>query len=112
MRKLALALCLAFGFAFACTPSIAQDKQEATKAPTAAQKKQQERMKDCNEQAGAKKMEGDARKKFMSTCLKGGSAKGEMTPQQARMKDCNKQASDKKMKGDDRKKFMSTCLKG
>src|SRR4029079_9839942 len=87
MRKLALALCLAFGFAFACTPSIAQDKKEAKKEPTAAQKKQQERMKDCNEQAGAKKMEGDARKKFMSTCLKGGSAKGEMTPQQARMKD-------------------------
>jgi len=64
MRKLALALCLAFGFAFACTPSIAQDKKEAKKEPTAAQKKQQERMKDCNEQAGAKKMEGDARKKF------------------------------------------------
>lgn len=109
MRKLALAVCLAF----ACTPSIAQDKKEAKKEPTAAQKKQQERMKDCNEQAGAKKMEGDARKKFMSACLKSGSAKNEkMTPQQARMKDCNKQASDKNMKGDDRKKFMSACLKG
>jgi replication-associated recombination protein RarA len=109
MRKLALAVCLAF----ACTPSIAQDKKEAKKEPTAAQKKQQERMKDCNEQAGAKKMEGDARKKFMSSCLKGASAKNEkMSPQQARMKDCNKQASDKKMKGDDRKNFMSACLKG
>ena len=110
MRKLALAVCLVF----ACAPfAMAQDKKEAKKEPTAAQKKQQERMKDCNEQAGAKKMEGDARKKFMSTCLKGGSAKGgEMTPQQARMKDCNKQASDKKMKGDERKNFMSTCLKG
>ena len=109
MRMLALAVCLAF----ACTPSIAQDKKEAKKEPTAAQKKQQERMKACNEQAGAKKMEGDARKKFMSTCLKGASAKDEkMTPQQARMKDCNKQASDKQIKGDDRKKFMSACLKG
>ena len=113
MRKHAFALCLACGLAFACAPyAVAQDKKETKKEPTAAQKKQQERMKDCNEQAGAKKMEGDARKKFMSTCLKGGSAKGEMTPQQARMKDCNKQASDKQMKGDDRKKFMSTCLKG
>ena len=28
-------------------------------------------MKACNEQAGAKKMEGEARKKFMSACLKG-----------------------------------------
>jgi len=109
MRKLALAVCLAF----VCAPyALAQDKKEVKKEPTAAQKKQQERMKDCNEQAGTKKMEGDARKKFMSTCLKGGAAKGEMTPQQARMKDCNKQASDKQMKGDDRKKFMSACLKG
>jgi len=110
MRKLALAVCLMFAFApFAA----AQDKKEAKKEPTAAQKKQQELMKTCNDQAGAKKLEGDARKKFMSTCLKGPSAKDEkMTPQQARMKDCNKQASDKKMKGDDRKNFMSACLKG
>ena len=47
-----------------------QDKKDAKKEPSSAQKKQQERMRDCNEQAGAKKMEGDARKKFMSACLK------------------------------------------
>ena len=106
MRKLALAWCLMF----ACAPfAAAQDKKEVKKEPTAAQKAQQERMKDCNEQAGTKKLEGDERKKFMSACLKG---EEKMTPQQARMKDCNKQASDKKMSGDDRKKFMSTCLKG
>jgi hypothetical protein len=106
MRKLALAACLAF----ACAPfAHAQDKKE----PTAAQKKQQERMKSCNDQAGAKKMEGDARKKFMSACLRGDSGKKaeKMTAQQERMKSCNKQAADKKMKGDDRKKFMSDCLK-
>src|SRR5215813_1908079 len=110
MRKPALAMCLAFGLAFAFAPyAAAQDKKE----PSAAQKKQQELMKSCNDQAGAKKMEGDDRKKFMSSCLKGASAKDEkMTPQQARMKDCNKKASDKQMKGDDRKKFMNTCLKG
>jgi hypothetical protein len=110
MRKIALAICLMF----ACSPfALAQDK-DAKKEPTAAQKKQQQRMKDCNEQAGAKKMEGDERKKFMSACLKGGTdKKGEkMSAQQSRMKDCNKQASDKKMKGDDRKQFMSACLKG
>ena len=111
MRKLAVALCLLF----ACAPFAgAQDKKDPPKKePTAAQKKQQERMKACNDQAGAKKMEGEERKKFMSSCLKGETgAKGEkMTPQQARMKDCNKQASDKQMKGDDRKKFMSACLK-
>ena len=109
MKLFIAALCLAF----AASGAFAQDKKDAKKEPTAAQKKQQERMKDCNEQAGAKKMESDARKKFMSTCLKGGSdKKGEkMSAQQERMKACNKQASDKKMKGDDRKKFMSDCLK-
>jgi len=103
MRLLVAAVCLAF----AATGAYAQDKKE----PSAAQKKQQTRMKECNERAGDKK--GDERKKFMSSCLKGG---GEPTKaqaaQQGRMKDCNKQASDKKLKGDDRKKFMSTCLKG
>ena len=54
-------------------------------------------------------MEGEARKKFMSACLKG---EEKMTPQQARMKECNKRASDKKLSGDERKNFMSTCLKG
>lgn len=105
--KLALALCLAF----ACAPlAVAQDTKDAKKEPSAAQKKQQARMKDCNAQAGAKKLEGEERKKFMSGCLKGESEK--MSAQQARMKDCNKQASGKKMKGEERKQFMSACLKG
>src|SRR6188474_1825942 len=111
MRKLALAVCLML----ACAPfALAQDKKEVKKEPTAAQMAQQERMKSCNDQAGAKKMEGDARKKFMSACLKGGGdKKGEkMSAQQERMKSCSKQASDQKMKGEDRKKFMSSCLKG
>jgi hypothetical protein len=88
-----------------CSPlAFAQDKKE----PTAAQKKQQERMKSCNKDAGDKK--GDERKAFMSGCLKGGSEK--MGAQQNKMKDCNKQAGDKNLKGDERKKFMSACLKG
>lgn len=32
-------------------------------------------MRDCNAQAGDKKLEGDARKKFMSSCLRGDAAK-------------------------------------
>ena len=86
-------------------PAYAQEKKE----PSAAQKKQQERMKDCNERAALQKLEGDARKKFMSSCLKG-EQKG--SAQQDRMGACNKEAAAKGMKGDDRKKFMSGCLKG
>jgi|SRR5689334_24040636 len=104
MRLLIAAVC----FALASTGAYAQDKKE----PTAAQKKQQERMKACNERAGDKK--GDERQKFMSTCLKGGGGAQPTKAQKAqqdRMKACNKQASDKKLKGDDRQKFMSSCLK-
>ena len=67
MRKLAIAVCLLLAFSpFA----LAQDKKDAKKEPTAAQKKQQSRMKACNKQASDKKMKGDDRKKFMSDCLK------------------------------------------
>jgi len=89
---LALTLSIAAASAFSAEP--------ATLTP------QQQRMKDCNAQAGDKK--GDDRKAFMSSCLKGEPAKP-MT-QQEKMKVCNTQAGDKK--GDDRKAFMSNCLKG
>ena len=92
-----LILCLAM----LALPAYAQDKKE----PSPAQKKQQERMKACNEKAADKK--GDERKAFMSSCLKGGDAK--MTAQQSKMTTCNKEAGDKK--GDERKAFMSACLK-
>jgi hypothetical protein len=109
MKTLLALLCTLSLFA---TPVLAQDKKDAKKEPSAAQKKQQERMRDCNEKVGERK--GDERKKFMSACLKGETAgKGaKMTEQQTRMKDCNRQAGDKGMKGDERKKFMSACLKG
>ena len=74
---------------------------------------QQQRMKSCNAEAGAKSLKGDERKAFMSSCLKGETAAAEKaTPQQQRMKDCNAEAGSKSMKGDARKSFMSACLKG
>lgn len=102
MKTMIAALCLML----ALPPALAQDKKE----PSAAQKKQQALMKECNARAGERK--GDERKAFMSACLKGGQPSAKQTAQQQRMKDCNKQAGDKKMKGDERKKFMSACLKG
>jgi hypothetical protein len=71
---------------------------------------QQERMKNCNTQAGEKKLKGDERKTFMSSCLKGEGEK-KTGAQQDKMKSCNKEASGKGLKGDERKKFMSQCLK-
>jgi hypothetical protein len=98
----------ALAFAFFTQPALAQDKKE----PSAAQKAQQQRMKDCN--AKAKGMKGDERKDYMKGCLSGkdGGAQGagKMSSQQEKMKDCNAKA--KSMKGEERKKFMSSCLKG
>jgi uncharacterized protein HemX len=41
------------------------------KAPTQAQKKQQDRMGDCNKQANLKNMKGEERRRFVSSCLGG-----------------------------------------
>ncbi|WP_333901663.1 phosphate starvation-inducible protein PsiF [Enterobacter wuhouensis] len=75
---------------------------------------QQQRMTTCNQQATAKTLKGDARKTYMSDCLKNGASKpGEksLTPQQQKMRECNAQATQQMLKGDDRSKFMSACLK-
>jgi hypothetical protein len=103
MKLLIATLCLAF----AATGAVAQDKKDAKKEPSAAQKKQQERMKSCNAKAEGKK--GDERKKFMSECLKDAEPSAAQKKQQQRMKDCNAKAEGKK--GDERKAFMSSCLK-
>ena len=97
---------LASALALACALTAASSVYAAEPAASTTLTPQQQRMKDCNAQAGDKK--GDERKAFMSTCLKGEPAKP-MT-QQEKMTFCNKQAGDKK--GDDRKAFMSQCLKG
>ena len=75
---------------------------------------QQEKMKSCNADATAKGLAGDARKHFMSGCLKDGvtSTGASLTPQQEKMKSCNADATTKGLKGDARKQFMSECLKG
>lgn len=75
---------------------------------------QQQRMTTCNQQATAQTLKGDARKTYMSDCLKNGASKpGEksLTPQQQKMRECNAQATGQSLKGDDRNKFMSGCLK-
>lgn len=88
-----------------CAPlAFAQDKE-----PSAAQKRQQARMKNCNEKASSQALKGDERQQFMSRCLKG---EDQTNAQQQKMSACNKQATARQLKGDDRKKFMSDCLKG
>ncbi|MGL4724830.1 MAG: phosphate starvation-inducible protein PsiF [Scandinavium sp.] len=102
--KITLLVTLLFGLVFLTTVGAA----EKTMTP------QQQRMTTCNQQATAKTLKGDARKTYMSDCLKNSSSKPaekSMTPQQQKMGECNATATQQSLKGDDRKKFMSACLK-
>jgi len=90
----ALALSFAAGGAFAA--------EEMKKAPSPAQKAQQEKMKACNAEAGEKKVKGDERKKFMSECLGG---KAEAAGSNA----CAASAAEKKLAGAAKKSFMKKC---
>ena len=78
---------------------------DAKKAPSEKQLKQQQLMKSCN--ADAKDKTGDERKAFMSSCLKGEAAPAK-TAQQTKMTTCNAEAKGKT--GDERKAFMKDCL--
>lgn len=79
MKKMITALCLMMatsplalaqgkGSDAAAAPAATQLAQ-ARKEPSAKQKAQQQRMKDCSKKA--KGMKGDGRKKFIKSCLKG-----------------------------------------
>jgi hypothetical protein len=102
--KLTLLVTLLFGMVVMTTVNAA----EKTLTP------QQQRMATCNQKATAKTLKGDARKTYMSDCLKNGSSASNeksLTPQQQKMRECNSQATQQSLKGDDRSKFMSACLK-
>ncbi len=105
MRALMVALCLSVGMAgLELAPSYGAETKQVTT--------QQEKMKTCNTEAAAKKLSGDARKTFMSSCLSSKTTAGTGTTQQEKMKTCNTEASAKKLSGEARKTFMSSCLKG
>ncbi len=104
---------LAGSFAYAQTPPATTS---TTGQPSDAQKAQQQRMKDCNAEAAAEKLEGQKRKDFMKVCLSKGVDEAKKTTQaqnaqQEKMKKCNADATAQKLKGDARKQFMSNCLK-
>jgi len=105
--------------------ALASAADEKTAPPSQTQK-----MTECNAQAGEKHLTGDARRQFMSACLKGhattqeemsGTAKDahsgptpdgkHHTTQGEKMKTCNQEASAKNLHGDERRTFMSSCLK-
>jgi len=103
LKHVLIAACIALPLA-----AVAADEKKPTEKKEMTP--QQQKMASCNKEAGEKKLAGDERKKFMSTCLSADGGK-KMT-QQDKMTYCNKEAGDKKLAGDERKKFMSSCLSG
>lgn len=106
MKQLMTTLVLAMSI---CTTAAYAEEGAAKKPASPAQLAQQEKMKNCNQDAKGKELKGDERKAFMKECL---SAKpAPQATQQDKMKLCNQQAGEKALKGDERKAFMSDCLK-
>ncbi len=105
--------------------ALASAADEKTAHPS-----QTQRMTECNAQARERHLTADARRQFMSACLKGHATTHEdtsstekdshsgpspdgkhHTTQGEKMKTCNQEASAKNLHGDERKTFMSHCLK-
>ncbi|MGG5817504.1 PsiF family protein [Falsiroseomonas sp. HW251] len=87
-------------------------------APSNTQGAQQDRMRNCNAEAGTRQLAGDARRDFMSECLAGrmppaaGRPSAAQQAQQDRMRRCNDQAGSRQLTADARRAFMSDCLAG
>jgi hypothetical protein len=91
---------------------------------------QPQRTSECTAQAGDRKLTDDARKQFMTDCLKSASTSADAgtvtakaprahkseeaghSSQTEKMKTCNQEATAKNLHKDDRRQFMSECLKG
>lgn len=99
--KLAVAvisLALVAGTAFAAED---QKADKPKKEPSAAQKAQQDRMRNCNAEATGKT--GEERKVFMKQCLSGG---------HATVSGCETQAAEKKLSGAAKTSFLKKCQEG
>ena len=95
MKKM-IALAIIGAFAVVGNPAFAADPA----APNA----QQNKMKECQAQAGEKKLEGKDRQSYVNICLKAKPAKPE-----SKMSMCNKKTAG--LKGDERSKAQSECMK-
>lgn len=112
-------LALAVAFASTAGTAYANDISSSGKPLTT----QQQRMKDCNADAKTQSLKGDARKAFMSTCLKGHSPEATAatvdksstanapSSKQLKRKACSADAKSQGLKGDDRKAFIGSCMK-
>ena len=81
----------------------------AIAAPGYAANTQQDKVSACNQQAAAKKLSGDARKTFMSSCMSGS---GMAASASSKAAGCTSQADAKKLSGAARTSFVKKCEAG
>jgi hypothetical protein len=109
MTKLS-ALLIAGAFAITATTAFAADDKKTAAAEPKAANSQQNKMKECQAQAGEKKLEGKDRQDFVNKCLKATPAKAEPAKAESKMAMCNKKTAG--LKGDERSKAQSQSMKG
>ena len=71
----------------------------------------QAKNESCTKEADNRRLEGAARRGFMSDCVKADRVK-EQTSQHTKLKNCNRRADGRRLTGDDREKFVAGCLDG
>jgi hypothetical protein len=76
----------------------------ALAAEGTSSKPQTTRMSQCSADAKGKGLKGDARKEYMSQCLRNPAA-------QTAAKECGSAAAEKGLKGEQRKAFVNDCVK-
>ena len=74
-------------------------------ADSGGAKPQTTRMSQCSADAKDKGLKGDARKEYMSQCLR------KPGTETAAVKECNSAAAEKGLKGERRKAFVSECVR-
>src|SRR3954451_5093438 len=70
---------------------------------------EQQKKANCEADASAKSLQGEARDRFMGQCLKGGTAGSAVTVAPAKEQTCMMQADDQKLAGPARSSFMQQC---
>jgi hypothetical protein len=91
----------------AASGSMASDKGTTEKSANS----QQNKMKECQAQAGEKKLEGSKRQDYVNNCLKAKpAADTKAMSNSEKMSMCNKKTAG--LKGDEKKKVQSDCMKG
>ncbi len=91
---------------FACGGAYAADDKAA--ATTTTTNSQQNKMKTCQAEATAKKLESTARQDYVNNCLKAKPAATAEKPE-SKMAMCNKKTAG--MKAEERSKAQSECMK-